>query len=60
MEYLEKMIPHVDLSFFGRGNGLGGKDLEFRAKERGRARGERGGVKHGVITFGNSHHTLDA
>ena len=40
MEYLEKMIPHVDLSFFGRGNGLGGKDLEFRAKERGRARGE--------------------
>ena len=58
MEYLEKMIPHVDLSFFGLGNGLGGKDLEFRAKERGRARGESEEErKNGVITFGNSHQT---
>ena len=39
MEYLEKMIPHADLSFFGLGNGFGGKELEFRAKERGRAHG---------------------
>ena len=39
VEYLEKMIPHADLSFFGLGNGFGGKELEFRAKERGRARG---------------------
>ena len=39
VEYLEKMIPHADLSFFDLGNGFGGKDLEFRAKERGRARG---------------------
>ena len=39
VEYLEKMIPRADLSFFGLGNGFGGKDLEFRAKERGRARG---------------------
>ena len=41
MEYLEKMIPHVDLSLFGLGKVLGGKDMEFTAKERGRARGER-------------------
>ena len=40
MESLEKVIPHVDLNFFGLGNGFGGKDLEFRAKERGIARGE--------------------
>ena len=39
MEYPEKMIPHADLSFFGLGNGFGGKELEFRAKEKGRARG---------------------
>ena len=39
LEYLEKMIPHADLSFFGLRNGFGGKDLEFRAKERGRVRG---------------------
>ena len=39
VEYLEKMIPHADLSLFGLGNGFGGKELEFRAKERGRARG---------------------
>ena len=39
VEYLEKMIPRADLSFFGLGNGFGGKDLEFRAKERGTARG---------------------
>jgi len=39
VEYLEKMIPRADLSFFGLGNGFGGKDLEFRAKEKGRARG---------------------
>ena len=37
VEYLEKMIPRADLSFFGLGNGFGGKDLEFRAKEKGRA-----------------------
>jgi len=39
-EYLEKMIPRADLSFFGLGNGFVRKDLEFRAKERGRARGD--------------------
>ena len=39
MEYPEKMIPHADLSFFGLGIGFVRKDLEFRAKERGRARG---------------------
>ena len=39
VEYLEKMVPRADLSFFGLGNGFGGKELEFRAKERGRARG---------------------
>ena len=39
VEYLEKMIPRADLSFFGLGNGFGGTDLEFRAKERGRAHG---------------------
>ena len=38
-EYPEKMIPHADLSFFGLRNGFGGMDLEFRAEERGRARG---------------------
>ena len=36
---MEKMITRADLSFFGLGNGFGGKELEFRAKERGRARG---------------------
>ena len=36
---MEKMMPRADLSFFGLGNGFGGKDLEFRAKERGRALG---------------------
>ena len=36
---MEERIPHADLSFFGLGNGFGGKELEFRAKERGRARG---------------------
>jgi len=40
VEYLEKMFPHANLSFFSLGNGFGGKDLEFRAKGRGRARGE--------------------
>ena len=35
VEYLEKMIPRADLSFFGLGNGFGGKDLEFRLREKG-------------------------
>ena len=39
VEYLEKMTPRADLSFFGLGIGFVRKDLEFRAKERGRARG---------------------
>ena len=39
VEYLEKMIPRADLSFFGLGNGFGRKDLEFRAK------GERESVR---------------
>ena len=49
MEYLEKMTPRADLSFFGLGNGFGGKDLEFRGKERGRARG--GVRKKEKLTF---------
>ena len=53
VEYLEKMIPRADLSFFGLGNGFGGKDLEFRAKGKWREEGR----ENGVITFGNSHKT---
>ena len=53
VEYLEKMIPRADLSFFGLGNGFGGKDLEFRAKGKWREEGR----ENGVITFGNSHQT---
>ena len=37
VEYLEKMIPRADLSFFDLRNVFGGKDLEFRAKAKGRA-----------------------
>ena len=39
VEYLEKMNPRADLSFFGLGNGFGGKDLEFRDKGKGREEG---------------------
>ena len=41
VEYLEKMIPRADLSFFGLGNGFGGKDLELGLRGKGELLRER-------------------
>ena len=52
------MIPRADLSFFGLGNRFGGKDLEFRAKERGSSWRSEEERKADVLPFGNSKKTL--
>ena len=52
------MIPRADLSFFGLGNRFGGKDLEFRAKERGSSWRSEEERKADVLPSGNSRKTL--